>query len=656
MNAYLSFDECALAIVLIFLISQIVRKQYRGSRTNSIMFMMITMIFVSIFCDLSGGAINQYGYPAGWIRFFSYTVNLLYFISRNLIAALFVLYLYSSVDIWHVFTVNRIRNIVWFIPVAIVLFIVLLNGRLFNVFEIAPDGKYSRGNWIILLYAITAFYAIWGISVTLRFRKLLNKDKFYVIIFMYVMIFSGVFAQYIRPGFLIESFCLAMALLFFMVMVRREENQIDPITGATKYNEAIDRVTKNFITHKPVSVILIKIINYSNISLYLGQAKFNEFLHLVTDVMNSSAEENGYVAEVFYLESGLFAFLGETLDEEIISNEAGFMRDYLANPVELDGFTIMPDARICIVKCPEDMEEFQTLFSLGTTFHHTLPETRDVHFYRDYCDDKNFKIRSEMNEILFRAIESNGFEMYYQPIYSTVEKRFVAAEALIRLHDRYYGLVSPALFIPISEATGAIHEIGDFVLRSVIKFISELDMEELGLKYIEMNLSAAQCIEVDLVERIQNLLEKSHVRPESLGLELTETAADINPEIVDHNIMRLHDYGIRIALDDYGTGYSNVKRVTTLPIDQVKLDKSFVDMVDDPQMWIVIQDTISMLKEMGKEVLVEGVEEERVAKMFTEIRTDLIQGCELIQGFYFCKPLPADEFVEFIRTHQPDMA
>ena len=78
-------------------------------------------------------------------------------------------------------------------------------------------------------------------------------------------------------------------------------------------------------------------------------------------------------------------------------------------------------------------------------------------------------------------------------------------------------------------------------------------------------------------------------------------------------------------------------------------------MVDDPQMWIVIQDTISMLKEMGKEVLVEGVEEERVARMFTNINTDLIQGCELIQGFYFCQPIPADEFIEFIKAHKSDV-
>ena len=649
---FLSFDECAIALVLIFLLSYIIRGQYKGGRTNFIMFLIILLIFVSTICDLGSGAIDVYGRPEKWIMAFSYVLNYLYFLSRNLTAPLFVLYLYSSFDLWHVFTATRTRNILWFIPIACDLTVILLNRLVFNVFSISEDAKYVRGPWTILLYTVSAFYAVWGVGITVKYRRILNRDKFSVLMFMYVMIFSGMFAQLIRPGFLIESFSLAMSLLFFMVMVKREENQIDPVTGATKYNEGIERVSKNFVTHKPVSVILIKIVNYKNISLYLGQSRFNGFLHKVTDTLNEISHNLSYSSEVFYLESGLFAYLGEVLDDEVLVKVSGRVNEIFKEAVDTDGFSVMTDVRICVVKCPEEIENFQTLFALGTTFHHTMPKTGDVHFYRDFCNDPGFRIRNEMNEILFRAIESNGFQMYYQPIYSTEEKRFVAAEALIRLQDRYHGFISPAVFIPIAEATGAIHDIGNFVLKTVIRFVAGIDMKELGLDYIELNLSASQCIEVDLVERIQNLIEENHVNPEYIGLELTETAADINPEIVDHNIQRLHDYGLRIALDDYGTGYSNVKRVTTLPIDQVKLDKSFVDMVDDPQMWIVIQDTISMLKEMGKEVLVEGVEEERVAKMFTDIRTDLIQGCELIQGFYFCKPIPKDDFVEFIKQHR----
>ncbi|MCR4740123.1 MAG: EAL domain-containing protein [Lachnospiraceae bacterium] len=648
----LSFDECAVILTLVFLIAYIMRRQYLNGRTNRIMVTIVFLIFLSSLADLGFGAIDVYGYPAPWLRVVYYAVNYLYFVSRNIIPPLFVLYLYSSIDIWHVFVSTKVRNALWFAPFAVSMAVLLLNGFVFDVFSVTEECKYVRGPFLSVLYLISAVYGIWGIVVTIKYRKLLNKDKFAVLIFMYAIIFSGMFIQMFHPKLLIESFCMALALLFFMVMVKREEDQIDPMTGATKYNVGIERITRNFISRKPVSLIFVKIVNHSNIRVYLGQTKFVEFLRSITAALNSVSREKGFTSEIYYFERGLFAYLGDRSDEELLAQISEAAREALTRPFNIDGFLVMPDVRLCVTDCPDEIEDLRTLYSLALTFHNTMPNNREVQFYRDFCNDNDFKIRNDMNAILSRALENNGFQMYYQPIYSTVENRFVAAEALIRLKDRYYGNISPALFIPMAEKSGAIHDIGDYVIKTVLKFISDLDMEELGLYYIELNLSASQCIEVDLVERIQSFIEDHGIRPENVGLELTETAADINPEIVDNNIRKLHDYGVRIALDDFGTGYSNVRRVTTLPIDQVKMDKSFVDMVDDPQMWIVIQDTIGMLREMGKEVLVEGIEEERVARMFTDINTDLIQGCELIQGFYFCKPVPKDEFVEFIRKHR----
>ena len=239
--------------------------------------------------------------------------------------------------------------------------------------------------------------------------------------------------------------------------------------------------------------------------------------------------------------------------------------------------------------------------------------------------------------------------MFYQPIYSILERRFVAAEAFIRLRDEVYGLVAPSMFIAAAEINGTIHAIGDFVLEDVFRFISVTDFESLGLECIQVNMSTSQCIEINLVDKISTLMDKYHIIPERINFEITESAVDFDPDVVDQNINRLHGMGIHFALDDYGTGYSNVKRVTTLPVDIVKLDKTFVDGVDDPQMWIMVQDTIKMLKQMGKKVLVEGVEEEKVVRKFMDLGADYIQGCEYLQGYYFCRPLPERDFIEFMQ-------
>ena len=150
------------------------------------------------------------------------------------------------------------------------------------------------------------------------------------------------------------------------------------------------------------------------------------------------------------------------------------------------------------------------------------------------------------------------------------------------------------------------------------------------------------------MDKIRNWLEVYNVEPEQLRLEITENAATFNPQIVEKNILMLKEMGINFALDDYGTGYSNIKKVISLPFSVVKLNKTFVDEIDSPTTVSLVKDTIHMLKSLGKGVLIEGVETEERADFFMNLRCDKGLACEYLQGFYFSKPLPQTEFVKFI--------
>lgn len=650
MTNVLTFDICALAIVLVFLVSTIVRKQVTG-RTNFILFLIMVFIAIATACDMASGFLVDYAEKTACARLALYLVNFFYFLFHNLILPLYVLYIYSSNDLWHVLKKKEYLRLTLLALSIIPVIILLLNGILFDVFSASENIEYVRGPWIASFYAVAVILGGWGLACLIYYRKLIKKDKFIVLLFLFGIIAGGMVVQLFKAGYMVEMFSVTLALLFFMVVVQREENQIDIITGANKYISGVEVLSKAFKTKKPISVIFIKINNCNNLVLYLGQEQFNLMLRTVTDEFTFIARENEFPMDIFYLESGLFAMVSECKDEEKIADVAYKIEALMSQQLHVASFDVFTDTRLCVVNCPEDVNDFSTLYTLGNSFHNTLPSNNGVCFYSAYKFNREFKMRSEMDGILQRALNAYGFEMYYQPIYSTTQHRFVAAEALIRLYDKGYGFISPGVFIPISEMNGTIHEIGDFTLREVIKFISEFDIKSYGLDYIEVNLSASQCIEVDLVDKILGLLEEYNVEPGMLSLELTETSANVNPVIVDQNVQALTKYGVRFALDDYGTGYSNIKRVTALPIKQVKMDKTFVDQIDNPNMWIVIQDTIKMLKEMGKEILVEGVEEERVVRKFTELDTDLIQGCDLIQGFYFCKPLPKGEFIKFMENH-----
>ncbi|MBR5361101.1 MAG: EAL domain-containing protein, partial [Lachnospiraceae bacterium] len=459
----------------------------------------------------------------------------------------------------------------------------------------------------------------------------------------------GIVIQAILPDHLVEMFTITIAMLLFSLIIRRDEELLDPVTGAGKYYVAHEKIRNVLVTGAPVYLLMVKLVNYMNLRLYLGEDLLSEFLKGQSNKFNSFLRYNLVEADLYYREEGMYIFVSETSDYEKMKKLGTQIRDHYMERIEFKDFSLVVDARICILRCPNDIDNFNTLYTFGASFQSILPAVKDVMHYPDYVNDREFKIKSELNDIIKRAVKQECFEIFYQPIYSIYEKKFVAAEAFVRLRDEKYGIISPAIFIAASEISGDIHAIGDFVLEDVCRFMAANDLKALGITCIEVNMSTSQCIEMNLVEKIEKLLDKYKLDPSLLNLEITESAVDFDPDVVDANITRLHEMGINFALDDYGTGYSNVKRVTSLPFDIVKLDKTFVDGVDDPQMWIMVKETIKMLKQMGKKVLVEGVEEEEVVDKFMHLGADYIQGCEYLQGYYFCRPLPEHEFIEFMQ-------
>ncbi len=643
-------DISAILVTSIFIISLVIRHRIAG-RNNYLMFSMLLLTTVASFADLLFAQLSNHASHSGTTVIALHICCDVYFLARNMILPVYLFFIYTSIGIWHMFKLKPYLLPVWTALTGLPILLIILNVFFPLVFSILPDGTYVAGPFTLIFHAIAVGFAVWGALVLLHYRKVIRMDKMVVLYFIYPLVIVSVLFQLFIPSFRCEMFGISIALLTFMLTIQSSDNMVDPLVGAKKYSSGIDNLLNIITTGKPSSIVLLKLVNNGNILMYLGQEVHNHYLSMLSGELNRISAKSGYEADLYYLEYGLFGFISEQDMLEEAYETADGIRKYFSVSHRVDEFDVLADARICVIQNPDDFDDFQSLFNFATSFQNTLPATKKVMLYDDYKDQPEFRIRNDLDDIISRAIQENSFEMYYQPIYSVVEKRFVCAEALIRLTDEKYGAIPPSLFIPLAETNGSIHAIGEWVLQDVFRFMSENNTFEFGMNYIEINLSASQCIEPDLADRIEHLLDIYHLVPEQISLELTETAADIDPEIVDKNVRRLHNMGIRFALDDYGTGYSNIRRVVSLPFDQVKLDRSFVEGIDDPNMWIVIEDTISMLKEMGKEVLVEGVEEESVAKRFLQLPCDLLQGCEYIQGFYFCKPLPEADFIAFMHEH-----
>ena len=347
---------------------------------------------------------------------------------------------------------------------------------------------------------------------------------------------------------------------------------------------------------------------------------------------------------LYYLKNGLFAFvIRGKYSVDRIEDMAQVMVPKLRDLFVVDGIRLKLDFAMCGVMIPNEIMSENQLIRLSESFDHAVPLNKYVR-YSEMVPEKEFVVRNNLDRIISDAIKNNKFEMYYQPIYSTRDGKFVSAEALIRLRDEQLGFISPALFIPAAEKSGSILQIGEFVIKDVCRFLSESDLANSGIRFLEVNLSVVQCMQANMASKIRDILDEYKITPDRINFEITETASEYLADAVLRTMSDISDNGNGFSLDDYGSGYSNLSRVMSFPYRIIKLDKSLVDGLGDSRSYEIVRQTISLLKSLGAEIVVEGVEDKQKAEWFSDM------GCEYIQGYYYAKPMPEHEFIAFCKS------
>jgi EAL domain-containing protein (putative c-di-GMP-specific phosphodiesterase class I) len=253
------------------------------------------------------------------------------------------------------------------------------------------------------------------------------------------------------------------------------------------------------------------------------------------------------------------------------------------------------------------------------------------------------KRRIDVDVAIRKALLTESFEMYYQPIYHVESQSIESGEALVRLYDSELGQISPGEFIPIAEQGGLILQLSELIFKKVFAFISQNDLQKKGIAYIEINLSMVQCMQESFADMLSAMMKDYGVESNRINLEVTETAAVSMPRRLRENMSDLYERGIRFSLDDFGTGYSNIDSLMDLPLDMIKLDKSMIDMATDfEQGKLVLASAVSMAKQINMKIVAEGVETAEQKEFLEQMKVDYLQ------GYYFSKPLPEEGFVKFV--------
>ncbi|MBQ8983261.1 MAG: EAL domain-containing protein [Lachnospiraceae bacterium] len=634
----LYFDYCANFILIILLATTLYRGMTTG-RANKVYIEMLILGLLQTSTDIFSIVADRMG--PEYIEF-KYATNTLYLLFHSMSAPMYLIYLLVLSDTDHKLTL--LRKSLFSLPFACSFLVLILNFWNQKVFYFNTEGEYIRGPWFWVLYLSALLYSIFEIYNVFRYRKHYGRDRFFALFGMFPLLISALAIQLVQPYLLMEMFANAIGLLLISMLVQRPEEFIDTETRLAKSSAYGHGMRHTMSNGKPSTVIVMNLMNYSSLREVLGYQGTQDLIRKISDKLIAYNRKSNDEAVLYYLGDGRFRYVLDYRHLDRADEVAGALNKSFKTDVKQQSMELNLVCLTCVIRIPEDIRDPEDLFSFEEDLDMKY-YTGEVLYAKDLYQKSRYTIKRNIDSIIENALATHQFEVYYQPIYAVEEQRFNSAEALLRLKDPEHGFISPEIFIPAAEKSGAIHKIGAFVMEEVCKFIASDEYRHLGLDYIEVNLSVTQCMRNNLADEIIHTMKQYDILPDQINLEITETAASFSQNTLMDNINTLTSEGIAFSLDDFGTGYSNMRRIASMPFRIVKLDKTFANEQHNRQLTIVLESTIQMIKAMNMKIVVEGVETAELVTQFSKLE------CDYIQGFYYSRPIPRDEFVSFIIEH-----
>jgi len=394
-----------------------------------------------------------------------------------------------------------------------------------------------------------------------------------------------------------------------------------------------------------LAVLFLDLDRFKTINDTLGHKAGDELLIQVADRLKATCRrDSDIVARIGGDE--FVVVLSEIKDLAFIGLTAQALVEVLSLPYNFEQEEMLTSPSIGIVVYPGDGDDAEALLkNADVAMYHAKDSGRSNYQFFTEELNKSIEEKIQLEKELRKAIDNHDFELAYQPKICTNPLSVCGMEALIRWNHPQQGFISPEKFIPIAEDIGLINELGIWVMKTALTQLKT--WKQAGLNNIQMsvNVSARQLESEELFEVIKQQLSSLGLKPSDLELEITESAAMQDPEKAILRLQKIHDIGIDMAIDDFGTGHSSLAYLKMLPINTLKLDKSFVmNLEHDENNASICKAAISLGHELGLKIVAEGVETQ-AQKEFLEKR-----GCDILQGYYFSRPVNAVECEKYIET------
>ena len=601
---------------------------------NKLFIVILGILTINAICGLTTAITQHYLMESDQLYTLNQNSRYIYFLTHTALCPVFFYYI-ASVN--GVLTGKGIvRKLLYYVPFILTEVLVITNPWTNLVWYYDENRAYHRNTLEMTIYAAALYYFIWALVIVIFSWGAMTRRRRMVLIFLFFLVASGVLIQLLFKNIKVEVLSEAVGFTGALMTI---ENEDDRLYGNTNYYNrgALGTDLKAGLIHnRAMTILVIKVLNPGVVAQMTGSEDANTLPSMVAGYLVTLVPRyHIYVANKETMVVTLYDTPEDKTREmvDMISQRFEQVFHYADRQVPLSTVVLIADL-------PEQISSVTDAFHM---IDNPIPEGNEKKILQG--EDLDYLIRrSAVESAISCGLQEGSFEVYYQPTYH-IDQSLHGAEALLRMHDKELGDLYPDEFIPVAEQIGMIDSIDDFVLEEVCRFISSGTPAASGMDCINVNLSVIQCMKPDFVEHITGIVEKYGVDKHFINFEITESVAASDYKFLGRVIRSLKKNGFMFSMDDYGTGYSNVAAILSLDFDVVKIDKSILWGAETSELGLIIlENTIHMVRQMKKQILVEGVETLAQIELLTKL------GVDYLQGFYYSKPIPKQEFIVKIQN------
>ena len=635
MTYNVDFEVCALVFLVILYINfRLVRRV--SSAQSRVYHILLLAAIVDIVSDIIGSImINHYQVVSSFV---STIVMTIFMFMQAVIPYIIMNYIVIMGNTEY----NKKKRNFYFIsaiPATMMVIITIMN--LFGPLTFYIDRKgYHHAFFHDFYYYSAGFYLVLSIVYVMMVCRKLPLIQHIRIYAMALIIVSATVLQYYYPEYNLTGVGVACGIFILYLTVENPAVYADSVTSALNRKAFFQHHSELVKLKKKKQIYVLALDNFKIINEVFGMDGGDELMRRLV----SAVQQHYPKGKIYRYNSDIFALVLDN-KHQLETDEMDEIRSIISNKLELNGLDVELSACVCHIPAKY---EISTTLELSKAVDYAITEAKRRGKAQNIeISDRFFnelKRRATIEQTMLAAIDTDFFEVHYQLIYDTERKGFHSMEALARLNVPGYGYIPPDEFIKIAEQNGMINQIGMLVLSEVCKTIRDEKLADLGIDFVEVNLSVVQCMRENLSEEIVDVIGQFGIPAEMINLEITESTAAYSEKTLLQNMENLIENKIKFSLDDYGSGYSNINYIALLPFSIIKIDKEFVwAAFRDEKMRRILQNTIETFKDINFKVLAEGAESREVADALIEM------GIDYIQGYYFSKPVPKEKMIELLK-------